>query len=98
MMQPDLLQWSPPVILGDRDGETFDHTRDGKRLNKQMQDIYNLMADGRWRTLTQIASATLHPEPSVSARLRDLRKSKFGGYIVERRFVGRGLYEYRLVV
>jgi len=38
------------------------------------------------------------PEASVSARLRDLRKAKFGGYRVERQRVreGRGLYHYRL--
>ncbi len=38
-------------------------------------------------------------ETGISARLRDLRKPKFGGYVVEskRRFDG-GLWEYRLVV
>jgi hypothetical protein len=38
-------------------------------------------------------------ETGISARLRDLRKPKFGGYVVEskRRYDG-GLWEYRLVV
>lgn len=95
---PDLFNHTPPVILGDRDGETFDPKKDRKRLNKQTQDVYNVVADGRWRTLRQISDATGHPESSVSARLRDLRKSKFGGFKIERRRVGaeRGLYEYRM--
>lgn len=89
---------APQNILGDRDGETFHAPRDRKRLNAQCQSIYNLMADGRWRTLTQISAATCHPEASCSARLRDLRKNRFGGYTVERRYIERGLYSYRLVI
>jgi hypothetical protein len=38
-------------------------------------------------------------ETGISARLRDLRKPKFGGYTVEiRRRSDGGLWEYRLVV
>ena len=97
MMQPDLLSWTPPAILGDRAGETFDAKRDGRRLNAQAADVYRLMRDGKWRTLADIAAATDHPEASVSARLRDLRKAKFGGLTVERNYVSRGLYEYRVL-
>lgn len=96
-MQPDLLLWTPPVILGDRCGETFDPSKDRQRLNKQAQDVYNLMADGEWRSLAQISARVCHPEASVSARLRDLRKVRFGGFAVERRRAGKGLYEYRLL-
>jgi hypothetical protein len=40
------------------------------------------------------------PEGSVSARLRDLRKDKFGGFEVERKrdSIEKGLFLYRLVV
>jgi hypothetical protein len=94
----DLFSWAPLQILGDRDGVTFDPARDGKRLNKQAQDTYNLMADGRWRTLSAISRATGHPEASVSARLRDLRKPRFGGYTVNRRFDDHArVWEYQLV-
>lgn len=96
MMQPDLLDWVPPQILGDRCGETFDAKRDGKRLNKQAADAYAYMAHGQWRTLADIASATGHPEASVSARLRDLRRPKFGGYTVERKYIACGQWQYRL--
>lgn len=33
---------------------------------------------------------------SISARLRDLRKPKFGGYVVERRRRTVGTWEYRV--
>ena len=57
------------------------------------------MRDGAWRTLDEISVAVGAPPASVSARLRDLRKEKFGAHLVERRSRGergRGLYEYRV--
>lgn len=96
-MQPSLLDWVPPAILGDRDGETFNRARDGKRLNGQAQDVYRLMRDGQWRTLHEITAATDHPEASVSARLRDLRKPHLGGFTVERRHIESGIWQYRVV-
>lgn len=98
MMQPSLLDWTPPQILGDRAGETFDRDRDGKRLNAQALDVFRLMRDGHWRTLAQISEATGHPEASVSARLRDLRKDTMGGFTVERQHVSKGLWRYRVIV
>jgi DNA-binding Lrp family transcriptional regulator len=65
-----------------------------------MRLVYRLMVDGQWRTLAEIAEATGAPEASVSARLRDLRKRKFGGHVVARRPRGDralGLFEYQLV-
>jgi hypothetical protein len=38
-----------------------------------------------WRSLAEIARATRYPEASVSAQLRHLRKSRFGGYRVRKR-------------
>ncbi len=92
-MQTDLLSWVPPVIYGERDGETYDRARGGKRLNAQAADVFRLMQDGKWRTLADISAATGHPEASVSARLRDLRKV---GYQVAREHVSRGLWQYRV--
>ena len=80
------------------DGNTFDDQRDGSRLQAQLDRVHSVMADGAWRTLHDLSEACGSPEASVSARLRDLRKPKFGGYEVERRYVRRGLHEYRLVV
>ena len=55
------------------------------------------MKDGCWRTLFEIARLTGDPEASISARLRDLRKDRFGGYELQGRRLGsKGLWEYRL--
>jgi predicted ArsR family transcriptional regulator len=57
------------------------------------------MVDGKWRTLREIADALTIPEASASARLRDLRKERFGNYQVERQRRGegrKGLFEYRM--
>lgn len=97
-MQLDLLSYVPPCIFGDREGATYSRPRDLSRLNAQMRDVYDLMQDGEWRALADIAARTGHPEASVSARLRDLRKDKFGGFTVERRYLGEGLYQYRVLV
>lgn len=79
-------------------GKTFDEDRDGDRLRKQFNDVWMLMADGRYRTLEQISRSTGHPEASVSARLRDFRKAKFGGHDVDLQYVGDGIWEYKLTV
>jgi hypothetical protein len=65
-------------------------------VNVQLTKVRDLMLDGQWRSLIEIAAATGSPQASVSARLRDLRKAKFGGYTVERRLLSPGLYEYRV--
>lgn len=80
------------------DGETYSHDRDSARLGDQMAAVLSVMADGKWRTLADIASETNAPEASVSARLRDLRKPRFGGHTVNREFLRRGLFRYQLVV
>jgi hypothetical protein len=81
-----------------QDGDTYDPVIDHGRLNAQSKRVYGLMRDGNWRTLREISTATGDPEASVSARLRDLRKAKFGGYEVGRRRRGEssGLWEYRV--
>lgn len=79
-------------------GETFSAPRDGMRLNAQLIAVKQLMADSCWRTLQDIAGYVHASESSVSARLRDLRKEKFGTHTVNRRHVQPGLFEYQLVL
>lgn len=98
MIQPDLLAWTPPAIIGDRAGITFDRARDGKRLDGQAGDVFRVMSDGQWHTLADISDATGHPQASVSSRIRDLRKPKFGGFTISTEYVRRGLWRYRLEV
>lgn len=80
------------------DGITFNEDRDGDRLRAQHRRVRAVLADGGWHTLAGIAAATGDPESSVSARIRDFRKPKFGGHRVDRRYVGDGLWAYRMVL
>ena len=84
---------------GPRDGETFDEGSDGIRLNAQMRRVAEVMGDSQWRTLREISEVIGDPEASVSARLRDFRKPRFGALVVlRRRRDGAGLWEYRLTI
>lgn len=81
------------------DGETIDATRDSARLGHQLALVRRVLADGRWITLDRLSLVTGAPAASVSARIRDLRKARFGAHTIERRRVAhtRGLWEYRMV-
>lgn len=79
-------------------GRTYNESRDGERLRAQFNRVWKLMHDGTWRTLEGIARETGDPTTSVSARLRDFRKDKFGGHTVEREYMHDGLWKYRLRV
>lgn len=87
------------LILPGFDGATFESEQDGIRLSGQMKRVFDFMSDGGWHTLREIAAATNSLETAVSARLRDCRKSRFGGHRIElRRIPGRpGVFEYRLL-
>ena len=91
MTQPDLFTHAPRF-----DGADYQVERDTERLSRQLDDIRSLMRDGGWRTLGAIHALTGHPEASISAQLRHLRKPRFGGWRVEKRYVANGLYEYRV--
>jgi hypothetical protein len=89
-----------PFELPDFDGETYERELDHDRLGAQLLRVFTLMKDGVWRTFAEIDAVTHDPQASISARLRDLRKKKFGSYLLEKRRRGegrRGLWEYRLV-
>jgi hypothetical protein len=88
--------FNQPNLDGPRDGDTFNPFLDEERLNKQMRGVFTIMRDQRWRSLKAIADMTGYPEASVSARLRDFRKPKFGGLTLNRRRVTDGLHEYQL--
>lgn len=92
-----LFDFTPPPasIMGDRDGETFNRARDLDRLDNAMGRIYTLMKDGRWYTLAELACVGECSEAAASARLRDLRKKKFGGWFVDKANCGDGLWKYR---
>ena len=78
------------------DGDTIT-SEDFPRLNRQLRAVYDLMRDGAWRSLRQISNRTGEPEASISARLRDLRKRKFGGFKVLRENWGDGVFVYKVM-
>jgi len=80
----------------DFDGPTFDAATDGARLTGQLHRVLAVMQSGEWRTLREISALVRGSEAGVSARLRDLRKPRFGGRVVERRRRCAGLWEYRV--
>jgi hypothetical protein len=82
------------------DGATYEPDADQGRLARQMTRVRAAMLCGAWRTLDELAAATGDPPASVSARLRDLRKPRFGAFVVNRRRRGsakRGVFEYQVL-
>jgi len=79
-------------------GDTYSPEQDCERLTGQLWKVwFRLKECGEWWTLAELAASCGCSEASASARLRDLRKAKFGGHTIERRRIGNGgLHEYRL--
>lgn len=90
-----------PSVIADFDGASFDRQIDGERLGSQLAAVklYLIQNGGEWYTLARLSFLLGYPEASISARLRDLRKARHGGYEIARRRVGpgRGQWEYSLV-
>ena len=78
------------------DGDTYEPDKDQVRLGKQAQRCWDAIQDGKWRTLSELSEITGDPEASISARLRDFRKERFGGHDIPRRRRSCGQWEYRL--
>ena len=92
-------------LLGDRPyiaptaafgGITYAPALDHARLTGQLLRVFELMKDGQWRTLAEIAAAVDASEAAVSARLRDLRKEKYGAREISRERIEGGLWKYRM--
>jgi hypothetical protein len=81
------------------DGETV-RAIDIPRLAGQIASVYGLMKDGQFRTLLEIATACGCLETSAGARLRDLRKERFGAHEVESRQISTNplVFEYRVIL
>lgn len=82
-------------------GESY-RPKDHKPLKKQLDAVRSIMLAGGWHTLGELKArlerdnGLITTEASVSARLRDLRKLKYGAYMIDRRPREGRLYEYRL--
>lgn len=80
------------------DGADYKPERDNARLTGQLLKIWNLMIDGKFRSLPEISAEIKEPEASISAQLRHLRKERFGAHTVERVRGANSLYLYKLIV
>lgn len=75
---------------------------DPKKAAKSVHPVFKIMCSGRWLTLSEIGiclNLMNHhlPEQSISARVRDLRKPKYGGHTITRRATKtEGVFEYQL--
>jgi hypothetical protein len=79
------------------DGKPFDVEIDAERLGHQLETIrIYMLGRSDWRSLLEIERDTGVLTASAGARLRDLRKQKFGGYEVARRRRDGGTFEYRV--
>lgn len=88
--------WQKPEVQ--HDGETYDHEQDKARLSGMLGRVFEAMSDGEWWSLERLKRQCGGSEASISARIRDLRKEKFGGYQVERQRFRDGLWTYRLLL
>lgn len=83
-------------------GATYDHELDHARLSTALGRVYDLMKDGKWRTLRDIAEHCKTSEAGASARLRDLRKTPIQRLYnvdgVHTMRVAGGLWAYKVVV
>lgn len=69
------------------------------RLTSKARKIWDIMADGQWHNLNDVAAFLGYPHSSVTACVRAFRFKKNGGHTVERlrALEGRGTFLYRLV-
>lgn len=71
------------------------------KLHSDVAAVKRALRKKTWMTLREIQielnDRLVYIElQTVSARVRDLRKAKYGSHIVDRRYVGQGVWEYRL--
>jgi len=81
-------------------GPEYEPEFDCARLTGQLLRIYNLMIDGKFRTLDEIHKITNDPHASISAQLRHLKKERFGSHILNKKSRGdreNGLWEYQVL-
>jgi hypothetical protein len=84
---------SAPTLF---DGITISPALDNARLSGLLSKVHAVLLDGQWHTLAELHERCGGSEAGISARLRDLRKEKFGAHNVERERVAGGLWQYRM--
>jgi len=64
--------------------------RERERLNRKARQILELLKDRRWHKNVELAKITIR----YSARIHELREA---GFIIEKAYLGDGIWVYRLV-
>ena len=77
-------------------GPAYVPERDERRLNAQLGAIWDYIRDQHWFTLAEVEGELGYPQASSSAQIRHLRKPKFGGHRIIKRYIDSGLWEYQL--
>jgi len=77
-----------PRLITLPDGRSFDQNLDSERLSSQMDRVIEAVSDGQYHDLNSLVAKCGGTTASISARLRDLRKPKFGGHTVTSTRVG----------
>ena len=79
------------------DGDTYEPSQDYHRMRTLLDRVSLFMNDCEWHTLAEIHEACGGSESGCSARLRDLRKPKFGSHHIVRVRRFGGVFAYRSV-
>ena len=83
-------------MAGSTYGPAYVPVRDEARLTAQLGAIWDYIRDQHWFTLAEVEGELGFPQASISAQLRHLRKSRFGGHRIIKRYIDNGLWEYQL--
>ena len=89
------------------DGAHYDPKLDHARLTKQMVAVAEVMSDGVWRTIQELAPLVFaktgihYAHTGLDSCLRNFRKPRYGGHIkITRRRdrAERGIFEHKLTL
>lgn len=89
------------------DGAVYEEEKDVVRLSGQIERVHTILAQSKdvWLTVSEIQIKIANefllddPECSISAQIRNLRKERFGGYMIEKQRRGSedsAIWEYQL--
>ena len=83
-------------------GDDYVPERDGNRLGRQLQAVFDAMSGGLWMTVEEVWRIVIDANPdakwkvtSIDRQMRYLRDVE--GCNLERKSEGGGMYRYRLV-
>ncbi len=79
------------------DGTTYSPELDQTRLGRQLDLVAFRLSDGHWWTLGALQGVCGGSEAGISARIRDLRKARYGGHLVQRKRLEGGQWAYRMI-